>query len=524
MKKILILLFSIIILLPIVFFNTDSKKTMIMENRRVIAFPKKFSSKKMDNYISDNIGFKNEMLFIKKIIDYKIFNRFHFKNLSRGKNNHYFFHDKPTDPNFSGKEKMSKRELALYTSSFIDVKNFFESYGAKFYLVAMPNKESVYPEFYTNSISKEKDNLYDKAFKILEKKDINSLHLKEMLLREKKNNNYPLYYKIINTAHWNNNGAFVGYTNIMKMFKKDFQNLKILTRNDFNITQTEVKRSVFNSPPALAFLQKYMDATKETYFNFKQKYPKNITLIKNKPLFLVYDKNSPHPSFNYTYHDIENKKTLLIIGDSYIYSFMLPWIAHSFKKVYFVYNYLGDKKYIEKLLKKLHPDLVLYQFVERMENYKSQIYVNSLYKTKKTNYGSHGDKRLTPIVEYLATGSEGVKNYGIYDDKWLAPTAEFSIKGQNKNTLYLKGYCPKKIESHLTGKISINGILYNFQIKKQSFCLKHKIINPSNKLDIKITNNFSFKANPPDKRFLSFILQDIYTADDNNLSHKCVGL
>lgn len=480
MKTTFIVIFGILLSLPLLFLNTDPKKILYLENRGVTKKPEKFMPKDVENWINDNIGFKNEVLFIKKTFDYFLFERYNLKLSKMGLDGHLFYYNENTDVMFSGKETLNPQELKDFAKSFMNLKEYFNSFGAKFYVIAIPNKESIYPEFYPKNLAHKSNNIFDATFKILKNYNINTLHLKQALLNTKAFSKDPLYYKLIDPSHWNHNGAFAGYRAIMKMIRKDFQSLKILTKNDFNITISTIKRPYIVNPPYMNFLSPILYSGKDLIYDFRLKNMQNIDLILNKPSFLVHDKASPHHSFNYTNKDIKkNGKTLLIIGDSYINSFILPWLAQSFQKTYFVYNNLGDKKYINTLLTKIKPDIVMYQFVERMMPYKTQLYIN-----------------------------EQIYDNGFYNDGWLGAVANATVTTKNKKTLTIRGYYPKKITPNLTGKVFIDDVAHDFKITKNNFTLQFNLPKKDS-ISLKIKSNFAFKADPPDNRILSFILNSI---------------
>ncbi len=67
--------------------------------------------------------------------------------------------------------------------------------------------------------------------------------------------------------------------------------------------------------------------------------------------------------YHYTNPELDNGKTLSIIGDSYIYGQMLPLLGESFEDVYFLQPQTGTQ--IRKFIQESKPDYVLYEAVER---------------------------------------------------------------------------------------------------------------------------------------------------------------
>ena len=59
---------------------------------------------------------------------------------------------------------------------------------------------------------------------------------RNFLATAKKEMKYPLYYKT--DTHWNNLGAFLVYSEIMKEVKARYPEVKVLTLADFSLSST----------------------------------------------------------------------------------------------------------------------------------------------------------------------------------------------------------------------------------------------------------------------------------------------
>ncbi len=57
-----------------------------------------------------------------------------------------------------------------------------------------------------------------------------------------KKNGIQAYYASYDASHWNYYGAYIGYLSVMNNVKKDISDLKILSEDDFNISQIQVEK------------------------------------------------------------------------------------------------------------------------------------------------------------------------------------------------------------------------------------------------------------------------------------------
>ena len=97
---------------------------------------------------------------------------------------------------------------------------------------------------------------------------------------------------------------------------------------------------------------------------------------------------------------------------------------------------------------------------------------------------------------------------GIYEDKWIGKTCEFEIESGKEGKLIFTGFYPNKLNGEEKGTIFVNDKATMFTITNNSFTIEIGV--PANSLvKVKIKNDFSFLATPPDIRELSFLLTDV---------------
>ena len=89
---------------------------------------------------------------------------------------------------------------------------------------------------------------------------------------------------------------------------------------------------------------------------------------KSAPAEISLSGDDKNRFFHYHNATIQNGKSLVVYGDSYIWSFMLPLLSESFSDVYFV-SYGCTESEIQELLLCVEPNFIVFETVSRMLNY-----------------------------------------------------------------------------------------------------------------------------------------------------------
>ena len=94
---------------------------------------------------------------------------------------------------------------------------------------------------------------------------------------------------------------------------------------------------------------------------------------------------------------------------------------------------------------------------------------------------------------------------GFAGDGWLEPVSEFRLLVGERGFITLKGWYPYEITPGMTGRVYVNGDEHPFTLGESAFELTLPA-PPGQVATIRIENDFSFQAPPPDIRILSFII------------------
>ena len=230
---------------------------------------------------------------------------------------------------------------------------YLDSLHIKYYLAVAPNAQTLYPEFLPPNILMAKDS---SRLDIIKEKLVKSIgfeiiDLRKPLLDHKNDYPYPLYYKT--NTHWNAEGAFIGYREIMKKIKKDFPDIPVVERNSFSAKENG-----------------YILADMPNMIGLGEEFKENkISLInKDQPAFIQKSVDYPIPSY-YTSNPLDyyiqfksnkSKYKVLVFRDSFG-EFIKEFFPYSFSQSTFIWQRAIQRAIVEKE----KPDVVLQLTVER---------------------------------------------------------------------------------------------------------------------------------------------------------------
>lgn len=169
--------------------------------------------------------------------------------------------------------------------------------------------------------------------------------------------NHQTYYKT--DWHWTDEGVFIGYKILMNCIKKDFNNIKISSKDDFNITYTNKVRSDWER-------DFHNGKTMQYYFHEQEKEAENILDMeygyyqhKNHKKLHSEIVDIPYRKEKIYHYDLGNNLRLMQIGTSMNES-LLDFTPYSFK----------DLKYIRLIQVK---DLPQKEWFKLSKHYESKI-------------------------------------------------------------------------------------------------------------------------------------------------------
>ena len=360
LNRIFIILFFTILVLPVLFINLKDGVISLSEKRTLNEFPEVkdvstlFSStfyKELSDWFRDHIGFRDEMIFFKAHLDFYLFDKIDVSDMYIGKNGDLIYATEKMITSYQHKDLLTSEELDEVVISFKIIDDYLQELGISFLYVPCYDKHSIYPEQFMDSIYQEDDvSKRDQIVNELIKwQAVQVVDFKMELIEAK--TKYSVYGNWNDPTHWTDSGAYVAYLEMMKEIRKNYD-VKVLELEDY-IINFEQKGYNLNG-------HFYHYDWLETFI-VKDTQAKQISL---KELgFLAFDER--HSIYYNASSD--NNLRLLILGDSYIESFLIDDLAESFEYTYMVWNSHFSLEKLEELIQNVHPDIILLEDAKRVD-------------------------------------------------------------------------------------------------------------------------------------------------------------
>ncbi len=193
------------------------------ENRTLAQMPslitsdsdsKKFNTKfgqEFETYISDNFGFRQEVISGWNAAQYFFFNDSAVENVMVGKDKWLFYSSTAAD--YEGTNLYSDRMIFRIAKTAELMERYASDSGAAYVFTIAPNKATIYPEYVSSKYKKSERTNLSRLSEALSGSDF-YLDIEE-LFNEKLGRDTQYYYKL--DSHWNNLGAMEVYREIQKM-------------------------------------------------------------------------------------------------------------------------------------------------------------------------------------------------------------------------------------------------------------------------------------------------------------------
>jgi alginate O-acetyltransferase complex protein AlgJ len=237
-KYFLVVFFCVLITLPLVGDLVEAPVvSRLDENRyvetgigmgwkdRVSTYVKSFDSKfwGRDYLLKAFIILKKDLFGVSPLPEKVVF----------GKSDWLYLADYGTIDDYRNLRPFSPQQLDSIQSYLSHISAALAARNKKFYVVVVPDKHTIYPEFLPPNIQKLNagSRLQQLRKHLHGSGDIRFIDLSDTLIQAKKIG--QVYLK--QESHWNDLGTFAGYQYIMRRIKSDFPDVKILSREDCQI-------------------------------------------------------------------------------------------------------------------------------------------------------------------------------------------------------------------------------------------------------------------------------------------------
>ena len=344
-KNVFNIIFIILLLIPLFFFNWKKDYISEIDNRKLSEFPSlaqinSDTFKNISNFFKDRLGFREDMITLYTNVHKNLLNTLVHPSYIYGKDNYVFF-------------DLYQKSFTDYTEHFVqslnEVAKYIESRGAKFYVVLNPEKTSVYTEKLPEGVHYNRlwlDTLEEK----LTESNINWIDNVDVL--KEKSKSEMVYNKQYDAGHWNDTGAFYGTNNILEFISKDFPNVHPHSKDDFTITEEKRQYLPTSKIEVNELVPVY--SLKET----------NVEDLTGKyDLFINRDSQQNH--FSYFKNNTEAANDLpkaLVFQGSYLNG-REKYLEDRFKEYIAIHNYqnIFDIDYYMNLFQ---PNIVIFEVAE----------------------------------------------------------------------------------------------------------------------------------------------------------------
>lgn len=328
-------------------------------------FPKEFQS-----YFNDNFGFRNLLVRGNYFIKYRLLGVSPSSQVLIGKNGWLFNTGDGEIEDYRRITRFTEEQLRRWTLNLELKKMWLEQQGIRYLLVVAPNKSTIYPEFLPDSYSRVRDvSAIDEFLEYVRKKThVDVIDLREKLTSAKSTE--TVYFKT--DTHWNNYGAFVAYSEIIKPIATWFPKLIPLKFDDFSI---EKKREASGD---LAGMIGGLEFLSDDQYNFTPKKTFTTTLVEK-------NKKQRDP---FTIEKNDNRLPRAVIFRDSFFTALVPFIAENFRGSRYYWQRWDAQTPMVEIIGRHRPDIVIEEVVER--NFKSEQndfgkqlppYMNSLFKS-----------------------------------------------------------------------------------------------------------------------------------------------
>ncbi len=346
-KSIVLIVFSVIILLPLIFFNFTEDAISIIDNKKLAPSPLKTASGSLtdniDNYMNDRIGLREEMIYAYTMLNDVVFDKLTHPSYIRGKNGYIF-----------GGEATQYRQFDQYHIDFANmvaqIQRYCEQRDIPFVFVFNPAKSAVLTEHLPSGINYDRS-WVDSFFAELQRLGVNYVDNTE-ILREMNQKGEVVFNQQYDANHWNDLGAYYGTNEILKALQKEIPSLHINTKEELRVscvTETKLPNSVYpiqEEVPKIAL-------------------PSKITSVASRYSDEI-ELHSSYKGFNYLVNEkrkSEGAPKALVFQGSYMNGCGNKYLANSFGEYVYVHDYQNvmNFDYYYNIFK---PDCVVFEVAE----------------------------------------------------------------------------------------------------------------------------------------------------------------
>jgi alginate O-acetyltransferase complex protein AlgJ len=327
--RVMVALFVIVMALPLALARIEPA-TPQQENRQLARFPSlQWSAKSInafpaafESWYNDHFGLRNQFIRWHHLWKLGVLHVSPSPSVILGKDGWLF--DDDTVAYFRA-PPLSADELERWRKFFEERQDFVHSERLPYLLVIAPSPCSIYPEFLPDSVRRgHRETRLDQLLKHMEKHSrVRILDVRPALLAAKRTGR--LYNRT--DTHWNDLGAYIAYTEIMKGMAAHFPGTEPLPLSAFQI------RSQPAAGGDIARLLALPDVFQEEKIELVPLTPRRSRVAEWLP-----PGSDPPGAFSMKQDDPLRPKAI-VFHDSFTYASLYPFLAGHFREIWFHWNH-----------------------------------------------------------------------------------------------------------------------------------------------------------------------------------------
>lgn len=368
LQLMMIVIFLAFITVPFLQADFEGGAVSTIENRYLAKFPVLFADHQLnwqegkllsqiEDWINDNVAFRKTA----KLMD----SYFQVHMLKTPVYDQILFHDDAVllwryqTPSWVLHEKgMDEITLQQETAVLQQVNEEMKARGIAFSMTHLMSKMQAAPGIYLpNTLLRSAETTYNPNSKKLS--DYYRDHVPGLVItsnfdtmdalnqKEGTPGHHPGYFTGYDASHWNEHGAFLGYLEQMRAINSTYPGIKTFSVDDYDIQKKDYYQSWYG--------KLYAEQSFDFTLKHERKAIKDNSMLATLGLTDLF--NGWQSNCYYSVPGSTAPKAL-IIGDSYLWMFMLDDIAESFSETLYVNNENAGQLW--RLVDTFHPDVVSY--------------------------------------------------------------------------------------------------------------------------------------------------------------------
>lgn len=304
-----------------------------------------------EGWFNDHVGQRELLTNLNGTLQYRLFNVFQpAQNVYSGRDGYLNYFSSHMIPYHQHLNLRSEEELMEIQNSFLKISDWLSARGIQFYYMQCYDKQAIYPEWMPDTIIQYGDESRSgQISRIIGETSIPFVDTKEIMLKAKEEGLQP-YSRYGDPTHWTQRGAYLAYRCLMEEINSRNQGIyRVLSESDYD-------RSISDSGMTYYKWIHFRDPLEQ----LAVKDPKAFRNDENLPII-----QKPNSRL-FENPEAGNDTTVLILGDSYIRSFIADDLAESFRQlVFFNFNEVPD---FAEAVRTFEPQIVIFEGVERSDH------------------------------------------------------------------------------------------------------------------------------------------------------------